>query len=205
MAIVGAIDLGLNEVVSEGTNNNNNIEDNTIETSDVEINDEQIGDRPSNSEDKIDKIDVIKVKNRLRKQRKQIGTVEERIKDYEEFLVNEVITEINVDEIVETPTKLVIKLNSNETKLSYDDNFFDIESLFSSFVSALNEKQKDYLRNILNNLNRDYYDKLKSRIDTMYIKFDNEYNDIIIKKFIIHNIVRLTDTFGGFFNRRFRR
>jgi len=228
MALVGIEDLDLNNVVSEDTNNvtnetviditdveivsdtisdvtnsSNVINDAVIEVPNIETNnDASIGDTKCNI---IDRIDISKIKNRINTAREQFDTDEETIMDYNEFLVKEVITEIDIDEVVETPTKLVIKLNGNETKLSYNDNFVNIERILNKFIHPLNEKEKEYLRNILNNLNRDYYDKLNSNIDTLYIKFDNEYNHIHIKKFIIDNIFDLTDTFSSFVNRGLRR
>ena len=193
----------VSDVISDVTNSSNVINDAVIEVPNIETNnDASIGDTKCNI---IDRIDISKIKNRINTAREQFDTDEETIMDYNEFLVKEVITEIDIDEVVETPTKLVIKLNGNETKLSYNDNFVNIERILNKFIHPLNEKEKEYLRNILNNLNRDYYDKLSYNIDTIYIKFDNEYNHVHIKKFIIDNIFDLTDTFSSFVNRGLRR
>jgi len=192
MAIIGNEELGLNNVVSESTNSET--DGTTIEVTEVEIGAYASSEVIISNDEKIDKIDFKKLKEILYSEQKEFDTHEEQIKEYQKEFVK-IITEINISDVVEDSTNVVIKLNSNVTDLSYLESF-SMDEYIKYFLEETKQENKEYIKNVINNLNRDYYKVMCNHdIEFLYIQFDENFNDIGVKDFILYVLTDLKDTF----------
>ena len=81
------------------------------------------------------------------------------------------------------------------TDLSYLESF-DLDDYIKYFLEETKQENKEYIKNVINNLNRDYYKTMcNSDIEFLYIKFDDGYNEIGVKDFILYVLTDLKDTF----------
>ena len=216
MALVGIEGLGLNEVVSEDidketnetviditdveiasdttsdiSNFSNEITDTAIDLSNIKTNDDEvIENKPSNNEDKITKIDIDAYNQMPNFGSLGAYTFEETYKMYIEYVNEKCISIVDKNTVNENSNSCIIKLNSEENDLWCDRNTYGLDGMISREKIFNNNNTFIYLKNVINNLFIDYYDILRNNnFKTIYIEFDEKFNDeeikIIIRNFII--------------------
>jgi len=109
--------------------------------------------------------------------------------------ITKLLTKISISDVIEDSKNIIIKLNSNVTELSYDERFFDMDRYVKNLLEEPNSENHEYLKNIINNLNKDYFNIFNDKIDFLYIKFDDKYDNIKIKSFILCVLSELVYTF----------
>jgi len=192
MALVGIEGLDLNEVVSEDTNKETN--ETVIDITEVEIDNDTIYEVITSINEKVDKIDFNKLKELFYGEQREFDLYEKSVMEYQKEFTN-LITEINITDITKDSTNYVIKLNSNVVEKDYDVNIINTINDVKTIINNISDVEVEYLNNVIKNLYKDYYDVNFNNINNIYIKFDNEFNNIKIKIVILYILLCLNINF----------